>query len=652
MIFKANSCSRSPWKPLFFACRTAVKSLAGLETAEFIFPLLVCDRICFGSDKEFHQISQELLLVLEFNSQSITPALMNVRRKAVGAVFQIMDTLKFWAEQEIEESCRVALRPTYSRNGSSAMTNSDSSLGRSTWCPKQATLKIGEFVEQIPLLSQAVAASQVGMHAMAAKLLECLSRQSINTKFFESTTVSVYMDDTGSVLQSGIEVSLPTALTKKVYANLNDFETVGALNQDPFLSSPLVDVDGIKAKEAEGKYELAYQDYERALQVTELNGAAKEAMENGALNCLAELGRFENVSSTIAAKYLDVQDHSKSFAIEAAWRLGKWDMLSRLIVDEDETMATTHGTADSAFRISIGRAIFSVRDENETQSYDFLRDAREAVMESLAIVATESYAKSYPSLVRLHEISEIEDALVLMSQKHDKIQGSMINMSHDQWAWDGRLLLTTAHAASSIMYTRLGISRLGDDNMLETSLLLQIGRHARKNGLTAVAESFLCKAEASLITLTARRAHDLPDFHILLDQVRTNYAKLKRESGENSLALKILGKDSTEAAFKEMQHLVVNRKKNIILTQVAAKHERIRLEKMLGVQANVGGDDDALADRFARRLLRLTEWTVAGGMHDGAILDRFKLVIELSSNWEKGKTRLSFRNCRLSIFSS
>jgi tetratricopeptide (TPR) repeat protein len=639
MIFKANSCLRSPWKAFFFACRTAVKSLAGLETAEFILPCLVCDRICFGSDQEFHRICRELRLVLESNSDSSMP--INERRKAVGAVLQVIDTLKFWAEQEIEESCRIALRPACSRNGSSSTKTGENISGPSTWCPKQAMLKIGEFVDEIPLLSQAKAASLVGMHATAAKLLECHARQSINTKFFESTTISGYIDDTGSILQHEIELSLQTFLAKKVYANLNDFETAGALNQDPFLSSPLLDVDGIKAKEAEGKYELALQDYERALQATELNEPDKEAMANGVLNCLVELGRFENILSTLAAKYLSDQEHSRSFAIEAAWRLGKWDALSTLFEEEDGSMGVALGTADSAFRTSIGKAVFSLRNENETESFAFLRDARDAVMANLSIVATESYAKSYRSLVRLHEISEIEDAIVLLSQKHDNSQASMISMANEQWAWDGRLLLTTARAASSILNTRLAIAQLGDDKMLETSLLLQIGRHARKNGLTTVAESSLCKAEACLVNLTTHRANEVPYLHLLLDQVRTNYAKLKRESGENSLALKILGKDSTETAFKEMQFCLLNRKKNLILKQVAAKHERIRFEKMLGVQANVG-DDDALADRFARRLLRLTEWTVDGGMHDGAIFDRFKLVIELSSKWEKGKTRLSF----------
>lgn len=117
---------------------------------------------------------------------------------------------------------------------------------------------------------------------------------------------------------------------------------------------------------------------------------------------------------------------------------------------------------------------------------------------------------------------------------------------------------------------------------------------------------------------------------------------MKKDSGSNALALKILGQDSMETSFNEMMQLG-RRKDGPALKQIAAKHERTRMEGMLRREKKSFDEDaDVLSDLFARRLLRLTQWTVDGGMHDGAIIDRFEIVIALSNDWEKGENPDAF----------
>ncbi|KAG7355473.1 phosphatidylinositol 3- and 4-kinase [Nitzschia inconspicua] len=640
MIFEANVCTYSPWKHVFFACRTAVKSLAGLEMAEFILPLLVCDRICFGSDQVFDQISHEFRVMLQVkNNKGNVRMPMNERRKAVGALFQVFDTLEYWAEQEIEESCRSARTTASNKRAPRRKANSESE-GASNWCPKQAIMKIGQFLETAPILSQAKVASAVGMHARAVKLLESYARQTTVEVSFELRDAPETADDKWSVIQQRIEAALNPSLAKKFYANLNDFETVDALNLDPYISSPLLDWDGIKAKELEGDYEQALQDYERALQIADLNSSARDHMSNGLLGCLVELGRFESVLSTVEAKDLKDDENSRSFAVEAAWRLGKWDVLSELL-NEDPKSSNSHLSCDQAYRNAIGNAIYAFHSNEGGESEPFLRDAKEAVMGSLSSVATESYDKGYSNLVQLHQIREIEDVIHFLNRKHQCETISMIDIANtgtnESWEWDGRLSLTSSSAVSSIMHTRLALARLGDDKVMEGNLLFQIGKQARKSGSNSVAESFLYKAEASFLKMAKEPRQATYSEYMMLDQVRTQYAKLKKESGSNSLALKILGQDSMETAFKEMMNIRYRKEDDAKLKQIAVKHEKIRMEKMLGHRnVAIGGDEDAFSDRFARRLLRLTEWTVDGGMHDRAIIDRFEIVIELSKGWEKG----------------
>lgn len=274
-------------------------------------------------------------------------------------------------------------------------------------------------------------------------------------------------------------------------------------------------------------------------------------------------------------------------------------------------------------------------------------------MKSLSNVASESYDKSYPSLIQLHQIREIEDAVEYLEGDHleemDLVEKANADYG-DGWAWDGRLSLMSTGAALTTLNTRLALARLGRDKMLESKLLLQVGRLARKRGSKSVSETALFRAEASLLGIAATGGQTI---YTLVEQARTQYAKLKRDSGSNAIALKILGLDSMETSFNEMMQLG-RRKDGAALKQIAAKHERTRMEGMLRCEKKaVEEDEDSFSDLFARRLLRLTQWTVDGGMHDGAIIDRFEIVIALSNNWEKGEKPdavLLFLCCKFSHF--
>ena len=102
----ARDSARSRWHELFHACRTAVRTHAGLNVAEFILPILILDRLCFGNDMDEEIIRREIIDVLNF--QSSTEVLMHhtERQKAVNVVFTVIDTLRNWAEGETERRHR------------------------------------------------------------------------------------------------------------------------------------------------------------------------------------------------------------------------------------------------------------------------------------------------------------------------------------------------------------------------------------------------------------------------------------------------------------------------------------------------------------------------------------------------------------------
>lgn len=646
MIWKTKDCRLSRWKDFFFACRIAVRCEIGLEAAEFILPLLVLDRICFGSKKEFESICQEFLLILDFESDDVSMD-SSERQKAACGFFSIIETLEHWAEIEAEQRFKSRKSSDFKRS-SRGSARKNSSSGRddtslSNWSADEAITQIKELISCIPLVNQARAATKVGMHAKGLRLLELVARKNIVRDFFESSSEEDKTDEislSGNIFQRSLLRNVNIDLMKTVLSNLNDFETLNVIGETSYLVNPLLQVThSIQWKEASGDFEGALRDYDRATQARRFcHPTVESVIENGELDCMLELGRFESVLSfaTAEGRYID-ELSTKAIAAEAAARLGRWDELSKF-VSENETNGVVFSPRD-AYRQATGKAMICLRDRRWELLGASLRTARTAVMDSLSSVARESYSRAYIDIARLQSIRELEDAGAFFrsgdGRKGPPLREIVESTLPDGWAWEGRLRLTTPRAASSIMNTRVAIARLGKDPVMETSLLLDIGKQSCDNGMHTTAENFFSQAEAVLSMIPVSRDSVNSNLDSLLNDVRVQYASLKKESGENLLGLKIIGHTMVQNALVEM-----NRNKEDIgfMEKIAVKYERERVEKAFGKVISVGSDRK-LIDRFTDRLLRLTQWTVEAGMQSGnEIMESFQVVIKLSPQWEKGKS--------------
>ena len=548
MILNAKDSHICPWKDFFYACRNVVRSMTGLETSEFILPLLIADRICYGTHEEFDSICTEFLDTLDFDSGNTTQMDPGGRQRAVNALFHVVDTLSYWTEQETELRCRSSR--SSSSSSRSKRKEIDTNTTESAWAADETMTQIRDFIGRIPLLLQAKAASNVGMHARALQLLEKAARNETTIVYFESTAETVLPEVQGSILQPALLKNLDIKLMKTVLSNLNECETMSVLDQDPFMSSPLLEFnDKILWNEASGNYDEALRDYERALQIKDSIGDINEAsLERGALNCYLELGKYETVLSMVQSKE-EKQCSIKPFAVEASWRLGQWDTLSRLV--ENTSPSSEDLPFSDKYRESIGRAISCIKKLDKNGVDDSLRVARGAVMGSLAIVAREGYSKSYPDILRLHCIREIEDAAQLLVCSESKVDSISIgemaeSIQPEGWSWDGRLNLASPLTSSPITDVRLAVARLGGDPITEGSLLLRIGKTARKNGMHSLADKYLTKAEATISSIAMDASSSIQKLDTLIDEVRVQYAKLMKQTGEHTRALRILGYESTE----------------------------------------------------------------------------------------------------------
>jgi hypothetical protein len=673
MIHDSKCSDLSRWKDFFFACRSAVRTQAGLSVAEFILPLLILDRICFGTSQDEVLIREELLEVLSFDLSSCMG--QEDHQKAADAVFTVIDTLRNWAEHATEERSKGRTSGSSinkSKRQVSIRTNQDSTPITS-WPAEETIERIIDVLKTIPLVVQADAAAKIGMHARALLLLEMASRKQHVVHVFEKSIDEQRKDDTAPREQSGFQsgfqsLGTPSSdhidldLMKTVLSRLDDCETMAAVGKDHVLIDPLLQVrDSIRQREASGDFESALQDYERALQV---QGAENRDpnLESGALQCLLELGRFESVINQVAglkqrgATAVDEDlSGTTSFAVEAAWRLGRWQILSDLIESEDgkprPTLSSNH-----TYHICSGKAMLGLQRKEVLTVATAIQNAREVLMQSLSSVARESYARSYSEIVRLQCLRELENAHDFLCQENYEYSGQLTlneiahSTSTEGWSWDGRLSLVASYCAASVISTRVALARLSGDPVLEGSLFLNSGKRARKNGLQTVAENYFSQAQAAFASMPQNEFARNSKLGNLVDATREQLAKMKHQSGESAVALKILGQASVQRVIDQMLHDMETPES---LRKLAVKYERQRIGKLSGLAASVHDDDNALTDRFASRLLRLTQWMAEGGLKGGSeIMGRFRIIHKLAPNWEKGtctsgRTRI---DCRLPSF--
>jgi FAT domain len=644
MIHRAYS-GTSPWKSLFHCCRTAVRAEVGLTVAEFILPLLLLDRLCFGDLRDKDHIFQEMLDVFNCNEQESPCNIMPQpeRRQAVNTVFMVLETWQVWTEAEKEAG---AGQP-------GDLSQSTGNWGTDgTWDADDCIGKIQESLSRLPLQLQANSAASVGMHALALRILEMAARMTVVEKVFNST--SDQMRDHALKCKQGYSMALGDhvvdgsnlKLMKDVLAELNNCETMAALEENNRAEPRERTLDSIRQNEASGNWEEALRDYERVQQLRGGEKSNDSKLQYGALRCLLELGQFESVLNQVIGVGKRPQSAlngmeteavlAKPFAVEAAWRLGRWDILADIVEKEVPDAMKTELDPEGVYQIAHGRAILGLYKKDITMTAAALDDARKAVMDSLSSVARESYSRSYPFVVRLQCLRELEDAMECICcpapANTMSFSERASSESRDGWGWQKRLELVSPSSSAPVINTRVALARIARAAVLEGSLFLDVGKKARKTGLFNIAADSLTQAEAVFNGIP--RSECGKDLNTLLDATKMQLAKLKHDAGHSSAALKMLGLDQVQQLFGMEGRLA---------------RQEILSQKADFVSANETAlDDDAIIDRFSRRVLQSTHWIVSGGLKDGGeIINRFRIVQEVAPHLEKGEKGL-----RLPVFFS
>ncbi|CAL5329434.1 unnamed protein product [Camellia sinensis] len=142
----------------------------------------------------------------------------------------------------------------------------------------------------------------------------------------------------------------------------------------------------------------------------------------GRMRCLAALARWEELNNLCKEYWTPAEPAARlemaPLAARAAWNMGEWDQMAEYVSrldDGDETklrvLGNTAATGDGSSNGTFFRAVLLVYNAKYDEAREFVERARKCLATELAALVLESYERAYSNMVRVQQLSELEEII-------------------------------------------------------------------------------------------------------------------------------------------------------------------------------------------------------------------------------------------------
>ncbi|GLT98087.1 hypothetical protein SLE2022_156090 [Rubroshorea leprosula] len=142
----------------------------------------------------------------------------------------------------------------------------------------------------------------------------------------------------------------------------------------------------------------------------------------GRMRCLAALARWEELNSLCKEYWTPAEPAARlemaPMAAHAAWNMGEWDQMAEYVSrldDGDETkqrvLGNTAASGDGSSNGTFFRAVLFVRRGKYDEARMHVERARKCLATELAALVLESYDRAYSNMVRVQQLSELEEVI-------------------------------------------------------------------------------------------------------------------------------------------------------------------------------------------------------------------------------------------------
>ncbi|RHZ15498.1 hypothetical protein DYB26_006270, partial [Aphanomyces astaci] len=484
--------STFPERHIFLACRRALT--ISLEIARFLLPYLVQNVL--KQSASYHLVKQEILSVLQEDSSvdSEASTVSSHHHQCAQTVFSMLDELNDWVWASQRKKIALSQQPHMAKHMDELFD--------------QEKEVVEEFLKDIPLSLLSSAAFKIKAYARAIQYFESHLRQQGNNVQMTSTDMTKM---------------------QKMYGSLDEPDALlGLATQRRWLHPhPTGSFQELQHLIAEHKHLARWEDalacYEQAIHHmhgSDVEVEIRSELYAGVIQCMIQLGRLEGALQHVRGivnQYPEVIPAVYPCALECAWRLSRWDLLTELTTD---AMKVKLDKSEDMMGIKFAKTILCFH-QNQLNMHVHLREARASIMGPLAAASQESYQRVYPLLHQLHFLHELEQGYLV-----SKASANKTAIWNAQCPWNRR----DAMMAPALKFQEpiLALRRvMMEDLQLDRSIVsanwLQYGKMARKEGLLRTAESAVMHAQA------------LGNRHAIIEQ-----AKLLVERGNMYEALHVL----------------------------------------------------------------------------------------------------------------
>ncbi|KAF3783049.1 Serine/threonine-protein kinase [Nymphaea thermarum] len=377
---------------IFSACRGIVRH--DMETAFYLLPYLVLNALCHGTAEACQGITEEILSVLNAAASESSGAAVHgtaggQREVCIQAIFTLLDNLGQWVDdlkQEITVSQSTRQLP---KTTSHQMTEPAPNIG-------QLNIQfnnVSELLVAIPKVTLAKASIRCQAYARSLLYFESHVREKSGSFNPAAETSGPFADDDISFLM-------------EIYSGLDEPDGLFGL-ANLRKSSGLY--DQLLINEKIGNWAEALTCCEQALQ-TEPNSAPRHS---GVLNCLLNMCHLQAMITYVDGLISRLHQHKKTWfmqGVQAAWRLGRWDLMDEYLAGADKEGAICSGPVSNAsFDMGIAKILQAMMRKDQYLVCERIAQSKQALLAPLAAAGMESYTRAYPFIVKLHMLRELED---------------------------------------------------------------------------------------------------------------------------------------------------------------------------------------------------------------------------------------------------
>ena len=232
------------------------------------------------------------------------------------------------------------------------------------------------------------------------------------------------------------------------------------------------------------------------------------------------------------------------------------------------------------------------------------RDCRLQIMGRIQGISCrdDAYSRAYPALIQLHILREVEEGFSMLHNL-SVINDQDLSGNVDEWSWDERLTLLSPSLChrDAVMACRRGIFTLCEMKPEVASSWANVSDMKRKKGDINGARVALRHAEICGLDL---------------EQVLIKESTLVKESGNITAAIALL---------------------EPLELDVAAT--RLKLKR---TDASASQVENSARNEMALRLFLTAKWmSLSHVKHGKAIIDRYKLALDLRKDWEAANFELA-----------